>query len=766
MSINLKLLDSFKLTGNLVTNFACARSDDDRVFIIAQTGLYIITQTPNLNSVFADYGCHKFFLKPSPFAVCDNVDIDINSFAHELPKDVIFESAAYAELTQHLKAATPAPPSVLYAQWSDANMVDNLYNMLGVLTNLHSLEIYIKSINESNAIEYKMVLNLTKEILERRKGDFIYSAKLPPLQKIRELKKRVEYIAPTTFEWSHTFGHEGQNCAVIFVGHFSGYISVWRIFSANSSDRDTKCNFLCKYKSKLEYISALHWHRTTEYGGALCIGDSEGRITVLQMSNLDKQECSVDNEIAFFTEKDRQVDKITVMTFENYTILIAVKQCYMLIYGLDITGKVFDFMVHNVDNFYITGITHNSNVAKVLTFTGAFKELRVSVHFNKITIEEENIPVKFDFSGYRTHGFVESGNKILFSFMLGPCRLKNSIRGKKFINFCLFNNINISPLKLLLENKTESLRTFWDCFETLRLSCLKEQRFPWLGINSNLELDNLSITKLKTYRLIAQISETVFSVIKRVVTYEIKPYILLHYLVDIKLIIQRLTKLFKDRAEGKELSLFELRSIELQIFFLKEMVVGGVLSKAQVGTKFINEISHILAIANEIKYPDMIQCIFCGEKLIGSMCLPPHGDSRCVFTMMPIFLVPAYKCIICNSLAHNKVAEELERIFCPYCDYPMEKICLNENIKKNMDNFEKVFNENKINSKCLSDCFKDCNQTLEELNLNLEDNQITVVNISDDEDKEVTKNELKELYFKIGNMKLDNENNVGSSSKT
>ncbi|CAG9763706.1 unnamed protein product [Ceutorhynchus assimilis] len=764
MSPNLKPLTAFVLTGNLQRNFACGISQDDRIFILSSLGVYVIEQKCNLKHPDPDYSSHKFFFKPSDFALCGHVDIDINTFVHELPKDVFYENCARVELTQNLKGAVPpTPPTVLYAQWSKALMVDGLSSMLAIVTNLHSLEIYVKMVNECNLSEYKMILNLTSEIVEKQRPNFGYIAKLPPIQKMNEVRKRVEYIGPCTFEWSHTFSYTEKNCAVIFVGHYNGDVSVWRIFSCDSRELKTQCDFLCRYTTKLRHISCLYWHKTSEFGGALCLGDCEGRISIIKVINLDKDEASLDHETPFFTEMDRRVDKIIVMTIDSYTVLVAIKQCFLLLFGLNSAGQVFDFTTHNVNNLYITGVTCENNIMRVLTFTGGFKELKVSIHYNKISIDELNIPVKFNFCNYRTHGFIESKNKVLTAFILSPCRLKNSIKGKKFINCSFFKDLNINPLKVLLENESGSLRNYWDCFEALRLMCVKEQRVPWLGLDSDLELDNLSLLQLKTFRLIAQLSESVFVVVKRVTSYNIKPFIFYQYLVTIKLIIQRLSQLFKEKSQGKQLTTFELRSLDLQVFFLKEIISNGVLPKAQVGATFIEEISNILQVANELKYPDMIQCSYCGEKLIGSMCLPPHPDGRCVFTMMPIFLAPAYKCPLCNSLAHIKAIENLSYILCAYCDFPMDRICLNKQIEEKMEEMENVFTENQIKSKCLSDCISDSEETQDSLYFNLEDNETVFVNLSDTEE-EAEENELRDLYFKLPNTKSEAYQNVGAEN--
>lgn len=146
--------------------------------------------------------------------------------------------------------------------------------------------------------------------------------------------------------------------------------------------------------------------------------------------------------------------------------------------------------------------------------------------------------------------------------------------------------------------------------------CLKEKRFPWQGINPDINYSQLSLLKLKTLRLIAKLSEEVYNLVPRITNYDIKPYILLHYMVDIKLAIERINNLLHLRNSGTELTKFQMQSIDVQNFFLKEMVVKDILTKLDVGEEFIDEIDHIMRIANELRYPQMPQCFWCGENIL------------------------------------------------------------------------------------------------------------------------------------------------------
>ncbi|XP_030766057.1 uncharacterized protein LOC115890073 [Sitophilus oryzae] len=750
MALVYKLLDTIKLTGHPQTNFACGMSEDDQIFILSEAGVYIVTLKPNLNSNFAQFSCKKSFFKCSDYSLCDNVDLNFNDFFYELPREMLYESIARIELSANLIRSTPVEPHVTEAHWSGLSISGEPNCFLGILTNLYSLEIYLRTVNETNLTEYCVVLNLTKELIEIRRGHFVYSNKLPPIQKYNEFKKRIEFIAPIAFCWSHSFLSNSKSCSIIFIAHLHGFVSILRIFNLEHDETVAKYEFLGRFATNLGDISTLYWHQTSAYDGALCLGDRDGKVSIVHVADIDKNDCIFENEVEFCKEKDHSVDKITVMNFEGYTVLIAVKQCYLFFYALNENGKLIDVAVHNVNNLYITGLSHRKNKLKVLTFTGIFKHLTISVHFNKIYVVDKEIQMKLDTAGFRTHGFIESKNNVITGVLLSPYRFSNSIDSKQPDSFHIFQNTQLNPLKLLWENESESLTNHWDCLETLRMVCLKEQRFPWLGIDPDLNYDTLSLHKLKTLRLIAQMSETVFSVVKEVRSYDIKPYILIHYLVDIKLITKRLNKLFSQMNSGKKLSDFQMRSIELQLFFLKETVLNGILAKAEIGENFIKDISHVLSIGNEIEFPDMVPCQFCGEKLIGPTCVPPHADSRCCFTMHQIFVTPTHRCNNCDSVVHKEALLELTRPLCPYCDIPLQKITLASPMKKCIEELEETF---EVRSECMSDCMK------EKLELeDIEENDVELLVVSDDEE-ETVEDALKEMYFRVSKLNFENDEN-------
>ncbi|KAJ8925213.1 hypothetical protein NQ315_001399 [Exocentrus adspersus] len=735
--MELRLLDHFKFTSRISTSFACSYSEDDRIYIVSDTGVYVLALKVRLDNPFPTFSSKNDFFAVSNYVPGADVDIDINSFHKDLSRFDLYTTAMSVELSSNLNNAAAVTASPADVQWSPRGIVGKTDCLLGVLSNFHSLELYVKYVNEDEITEYRLVTNLTKELVDLKKPQWKYANRLPPTLKLNELKKRVRAVSCTAFVWSHLYQVNDADYCAVFMGHMNGDISVWKIAGRESNSKEqSKACFIGCYSTSLGSIVRLHWHHTKEYGGGLSFADSDGRMSVLHVKDLHLENASMDNELAFWTEPDKvSVDKITVMVHEASTYIILVKQSFLIIYALSELGEVFDQKICNVEELYITGIHHFRNTILVLTMVGTLKQYTLSIAEKRIRLEAETVRLKIDMPKYRTHGFFFSKNLMLFGLVAYPFHLRSFAKLKTYLNVFIFHNNALNPLEALWGNPTGSLRDYWDCFEALRLICLKDKRFPWLGLPSTLNYDDLSLTRLKTLRWLAQLSEMVYSTVPVIRNYNIKPFVILHYLVQIKLVVKRLDLLLNLHGTGTELSVFQKRSLEIQNFFLKEMVAKNVLAKANVGRGFIGDMRRVMGIANELRYPDMVQCI------IGPVCVPPHADSRCSLTMMPIFLVPGYKCPFCKALAHKEIEKQQDVFLCPYCDVPMEKLCTPQTSSALEDG-------ERVTSTCFEDCLK------EEVSFSdVEENENEYLVLSDDEEEPGEK--LKELYARFKSMSVE-----------
>ncbi|CAH0547778.1 unnamed protein product [Brassicogethes aeneus] len=618
--MELKLVDHLKLSTKLTVNYACEYSDDTRFYVIGDTGIFIIEPKGQPFNSYPKLACRNDYIKPSNYMICDNVDADINKFYPDLDKFDLYESVCRIELSANLKNTSPLVFKVLRAHWSARDLVEGQQCALGVTTNVFGLEIYVKNINESEVVSYKSVLNVSEEIMAYLKPSWKRVDKLIADSRLKELKNRVENISTTAFYWGPVFSISGKKYSILFVGHINGHITVLRIGQIDPiSLLKPDCKILGRYKTTLDRITALHWEQTTYTRGGLCLGDLKGCLNLLQISDLDEENVDFSDETQIWKEQDCiAVDKIILFDYELTTFLVIVKANFLIFNAINEEGQLFDRKALNAANFYVSGVEHiGENSLVVLTFTGELKKVTLTISYNKIHVEESplNVP-NIDFSRQRTHGFLMSKNQVLFKILTTPCRSRDASKGRQFINLYVFYDTKKDAFQKLWDNHTNSLRDYWDCFEALRLISFKEKRFPWVGIDPNLNYDKLSLTQLKTLRIISKISETLYTHVPKIESYDIKPYLILHYLVCIKNAVYRINKLMNMKNQGVELSKFQMRSIDLQNMFLKEMVVQDVLAKANVGETFIDEVYEVMQMANEMKFPDMQQCFWCGENIL------------------------------------------------------------------------------------------------------------------------------------------------------
>lgn len=91
-------------------------------------------------------------------------------------------------------------------------------------------------------------------------------------------------------------------------------------------------------------------------GGGLSFGDISGRVNILRIHELHSEEAVIDRETEIWTQEDNiLVDKLTVVTHENRTYILVVKQNVLIIFGINEEGVIFDQKVEYVEEYYITG---------------------------------------------------------------------------------------------------------------------------------------------------------------------------------------------------------------------------------------------------------------------------------------------------------------------------------------------------------------------------------------------------------------------------
>lgn len=81
-----------------------------------------------------------------------------------------------------------------------------------------------------------------------------------------------------------------------------------------------------------------------------------GRVNILRITDLNQELAIIDLEYGLWTKGDKVlVDKITIVTHEERSYIVIIKQNVLVIFGINKEGVVFDKRVEYVEEYYITG---------------------------------------------------------------------------------------------------------------------------------------------------------------------------------------------------------------------------------------------------------------------------------------------------------------------------------------------------------------------------------------------------------------------------
>ena len=196
MGVEFKQLDHFKLIYRLTSNFACDYSEDDRLFIISDKGIYIITLKGYITCPFPTFSCKKDFFKISNYSPSTDLE---TKFVHSgWDGNTCYETILRSECLTNVNRTTfIIDASPICAQWSPRGIVGTTECVLAVLTSFCNLEIYVKYLDENEIIQYFLISNVCQEIINTEKTRWTYADKFPTELKRREMKKRAESVTPT-----------------------------------------------------------------------------------------------------------------------------------------------------------------------------------------------------------------------------------------------------------------------------------------------------------------------------------------------------------------------------------------------------------------------------------------------------------------------------------------------------------------------------------------------------------------------------------------
>lgn len=147
-----------------------------------------------------------------------------------------------------------------------------------------------------------------------------------------------------------------------------------------------------------------------------------------------------------------------------------------------------------------------------------------------------------------------------------------------------------------------------------RVNGLKFQIFPCENYSFILRAnyDSLSLYMLKTLIHLARITEKVYTQKKRDVWCHMEPPCIYELIAQLKLCIQFSNHLLNLHSSGKELTVFQMNSLEVIVNFLKETVRVKLLERYNLLKNTLNDVYHVLSHCSNLEYPLMPTCIWCG----------------------------------------------------------------------------------------------------------------------------------------------------------
>ncbi|XP_045463448.1 uncharacterized protein LOC123673071 [Harmonia axyridis] len=730
MDLCFQSLETISLVEKLSSAYASEICEDGRISLLTEYNVFIYNLTNCMNYEFAEMAFRKILIKLPKSSLREEFGSDYTEMSENIYETNVHK--IMRDLDVEMSSNEFKPISL---KWSPKGLQGQSFCVFAVLNNFHGLSIMAEYRDKTDSADYYCVVNVTKCIVEQFVKQWEDKNEMLHISRIEIWKELVLATKPIAFEWSHIINNACETYAILFIAHPNGSVTFWR-FNRISEHKleQIPLQFIDIYYSSIQNISTIYWKKLGTNVGALCIGGSDGKLSVIRVTNVNPKTLKFEPEQIFGEEDDRRkINYITSIEYNSHSFLITVDEGFLNIILVQEDGTVLDEVLYNTGNMGITGVNYYKDNILLLLTDEKLKKLTLNVEESKVHIKDENVNLNFDNNVFRSCGIVLSNNKIFLGIFAYPCHLKDITRHATPSKFFIYHDASKSPLKILLKNTDQNLIEYWDCLEVMRMLSFKEKKFPWHGIE-DLDYDKLKLPQLKTLRWISKLSENVYNIVPQINGYYIKPYILLHHLVTIQLVVSRMRKLLNDLYQGKELSLFQMRSLDISNMYLKEVVLMKILEKSEVGERFIDDIISVMEVANELEYPDMPPCFWCGEKIIGPTCLQNHKDSRCSISMMQIYLTPGFKCPFCNCVAHIEMAKEFDIVICPYCDVPMYKRYCPENVQNALGETDELTKQ-KMELSLQADIPEQvCYDVSETENVSVEDLEYLALTDSDEEE--------------------------------
>lgn len=196
-------LDKIKLQQKLNTNFACSYSDDQRLAVLSENGVYVLQLGCDSENRLQSFSFKKSFytipqyqqnLNNTAYSISENVAVDINEFIDLLNQHDVHESILNVNISQQLEGASSLHVVPVSVQWSPKGVDKGRFSLFSVLTNTGVLEVIGREIGPCDINEYYPICNITDCAVNLFKRDFRNVERRSPEEQLAELKLRVDKV--------------------------------------------------------------------------------------------------------------------------------------------------------------------------------------------------------------------------------------------------------------------------------------------------------------------------------------------------------------------------------------------------------------------------------------------------------------------------------------------------------------------------------------------------------------------------------------------
>ena len=177
----------------------CQVSQNGQISVICKEGsiLVVLQVRPFDDYTLPILSAKRLIVRPSSFALSENLDLNANTFLSKLTREQLYEAVLRTDMTAVLENGLPVESKIVKVAWSPGNMVDDYDCAVAILTNTSSLEIHVKTYDCSYTEQFVLLCNVTEMYIKLCGKMWKATSTLNAHEKFEEINKRIDEVKPT-----------------------------------------------------------------------------------------------------------------------------------------------------------------------------------------------------------------------------------------------------------------------------------------------------------------------------------------------------------------------------------------------------------------------------------------------------------------------------------------------------------------------------------------------------------------------------------------